>query len=204
MFDLIALAAAIILGFAAGLWDLKTSDIPDEAPALMATLGLFIWYVFGLTTGNWMQFVTSAALGTVVFAIGWGLYKAGQWGGGDAALLAGIFFLLPDLNFLVSYVFNFFVVALVYSVFYSIVLGLMHPEVFGYAADEIKKKKIWVLVLAWLIFGGALFGGMQLAGLGVNAIAGVIWLAGLALIVFYVYARAIEKKVFREAYRFLS
>jgi hypothetical protein len=45
MLELIAFTVALIGGFAAGLWDLKTSDIPDEAPALMATLGLFIWYV---------------------------------------------------------------------------------------------------------------------------------------------------------------
>jgi len=197
MLELIALAGALILGFAAGLWDLKTSDIPDEAPALMVALGLFIWYVSGLTTGNWIPFVISAALGTVVFLLGWGLYKAGQWGGGDAALLAGIFYLLPDGDFLLSFVLNFLVVALAYSIIYSIILGVRHPKIFGYTLDEIKRKKIWVPLLGWLVFGVVLLA--LFAPIGDVGLIGALWLAVFGLIIFYAYARAIDHKLFRRS-----
>ena len=198
MFELIAMAAALILGFAAGLWDLKTSDIPDEAPALMAVLGLFIWYVSGLTTGNWVPFIISAALGTAVFAIGWGLYKAGQWGGGDAALLAGIFYLIPNIAFLTDYIFNFFIVALVYSVVYSICIGFTHPKIFGHMVDEIKRKKIWIGLLVWLVFGIGTIGLLVQAGADITLTA-CLWAAVFGITLFYVYARAIEKNVFRRS-----
>jgi len=198
MFELVALGAALVLGFAAGLWDLKTSDIPDEAPALMAVLGLFIWYVSGLTTGNWMPFTISAVLGTAVFAIGWGLYKAGQWGGGDAALLAGIFYLVPNVTFLAGYALNFLIVALVYSVVYSICIGFTHPRIFGYTVDEIKRRKIWIALLAWIIFGLVIILVLSLLGAYSTLLIG-LWLAVFGMIVFYVYARAIEKKVFRRS-----
>lgn len=198
MLELIALGAALVLGFAAGLWDLKTSDIPDEAPALMVALGLFLWYVSGLTTGNWMPLIISAVLGTAVFALGWGLYRAGQWGGGDAALLAGLFYLLPDVGFMVDYVFNFFIVALAYSVLYAIAVGFLHPKVFGYALDDIKRRKIWVVLLAWTIFAIAAVGALFWLGADASFAA---WLSVgvFALLLFYFYAKAVERKIFHRS-----
>jgi Flp pilus assembly protein protease CpaA len=198
MIELIALVVALVLGFAGGLWDLRTSDIPDEAPALMAAIGLFLWYASGLITGNWMPFILSACLGTVVFAVGWGLYKAGQWGGGDAALLAGIFYLLPGIGFLVDYLFNFCVVAVLYSIVYSVCLGFAHPKIFGYTLDEIKRKKIWAVLLAWLVFGAVALGALTWSGAD-TALLAWLWAAVFGLIVFFVYARAVERKVFRRA-----
>ncbi|MEM7813699.1 MAG: prepilin peptidase [Candidatus Aenigmatarchaeota archaeon] len=198
MFELIALITALIGGFAAGIWDLRTSDIPDEAPALMVALGLFIWYAFGLTAGEWTPFFTSVVLGTAVFALGWGLYRLGQWGGGDAALLAAMVYLLPDLGFLADYMFNFFVVALAYSVVYATAVGLAHPKIFGYALDEIKRKKVWAVMLGWAIFGAVAL--LMLAR--IDADIGLIWwlwLAVFGLIAFYSYAKAIERKLFRRS-----
>ena len=198
MLELIALAVALIGGFAAGFWDLKTSDIPDEVPLLMAVLGLFIWYISGMTTGEWTPFIASVLLGTLVFAIGWALYRAGQWGGGDAALLAGIFYLLPDVAFLADYVFNFFVVALVYSAVYALAIGFAHPKIFGYTVDEIRRRKIWVVLLGWAVFGAVVIGALSWAGSGFM-LAAWLWLAVFGFILFYVYAKAVERKVFRRS-----
>jgi len=195
MFELIAIAIAILGGFVAGLWDLKTTDIPDEAPALMAVLGLFLWYVSGMTTGDWTPFITSAILGTVVFAGGWALYKAGQWGGGDAALLAGIFYLVPNITQLADFIFDFFIVALGYLIVYSISLGVLNPKVFGYTFGEIKQRKLTPL-LVWIALN--ILALVPLSGMGTKyALIGWLTLAIASVILFYVYAKVVERRLFK-------
>ena len=196
MLELIAVAIALVGGFAAGLWDLKTTDIPDEIPALMVAFGLFLWYIGGMVSGNWQPFIVSAVVGTVAFAIGWALYKTGQWGGGDAALIAGTFYLLADVNLIASYMLNFFIVAVVYMVVYSIALGVMHPKIFSYASQYIRRSPIRYALAGWIVAGGLAI--VWLFAEGVNIVAAAtLWLAIFALLFFYLYAKAVEKRLFR-------
>ncbi len=191
--ELIGIAAAIVGSFAAGIWDLKTTDVPDEITTIMGVLGIIIWTINLGITGAYMPLVLSVALGTGVLLFGWVLYRAGQWGGGDAKLFAAIFYLIPSVAFLFDYIINLLFVAIAYLVVYSLVLGFRHPAVFAVAYHNLGMKRQLLAVYAALIVVGAPLA----AFLGYNPVIGAAyWLVGLGLLLFWAYARAIEKGVF--------
>lgn len=192
VFFLAALGIAAAGSLVAGLWDLKTTDIPDEVTVLMMVLGPVLWFFHGSISGDWAFLASSIVLGSVVFALGWLLYLAGKWGGGDAALLAGIVFLLPDPVLLLAYLMNLLVVSLAYTVVYAIGLGVRHPRVFGLTLDEMKARSalLPLLILAAI-------------GLPVAALLPIgllyVWMLAVFLALFAVYARQIERGVFKRA-----
>jgi Flp pilus assembly protein protease CpaA len=196
--ELIALAVAVIGSFAAGLWDLRTTDVPDEITTLMAILGPLLWTVHVGITGDVVPLALSLIAGTIVLIFGWLLYRGGQWGGGDAKLFAAIFYLLgPDISFGIDYIINLLFVALAYLVIYSLCLGAKHPKAFAMAANSLKRRavKAGLGIYALVLVLGALLA--QLYGMDFT-IAIAYWLIGLGLILFWAYAKAIEKGVFRK------
>ncbi|MCD6381373.1 MAG: prepilin peptidase, partial [Candidatus Aenigmarchaeota archaeon] len=93
----------------AGLWDLKTTEIPEEIPALMTGFGLFIWFIYALSIGNMYPLFLSVIVGTMFLSIGWVFYRMGQWGDGDAAIMASIGYLVPFFPSIPLFSFSFFV-----------------------------------------------------------------------------------------------
>jgi Flp pilus assembly protein protease CpaA len=194
IFFLIALGIAFTGSLAAGLWDLRTTDIPDEITFLMIVLGPAIWLVYGSASGNFAALLFSLLFGSVVLGLGWLLYLSGKWGGGDAALLAGIFYLLPDPLLMLAYTMNLLIVSLVYSVGYAVILGLRNPRVFSSTKARFGSRRVRLPLLAWLAAGFPIFAFLPSA-------AGLIWLLVLLMGLFAVYGREIEKSVFRRKIR---
>jgi Flp pilus assembly protein protease CpaA len=136
MFELIRIAIAIVGSTAAGLWDLKTSDIPDWICVLMAVAGLVLFGAEGFLTGNWSGMTMSLVIGGIFAAFGIGMYFTGQWGGGDGELLVAIGVLLPIWPFShlsifplpVALFINIFLVGAIYTVAYAGVLAYIRPE----------------------------------------------------------------------------
>ena len=64
------IAAALIGSTIAGLWDLKTTEVPDDLPIMMVAIGVAYWYFSWITSGNIYPFLVSIILGTTVLAIG--------------------------------------------------------------------------------------------------------------------------------------
>lgn len=143
----------------AGLWDLKTTEIPDEIPTLMACFGVTLWLIKGLTDGNFFPFLLSLIVGSAYLAFGWALYKTGQWGGGDAKLLSSIGYLLPAFPgvflFSLSFFINVFVVGAVWTIIYALVIGLQNKVVVKEFKKDIKKhwKKLLLLPMFILMLG---------------------------------------------------
>jgi len=129
---------AFIGSLLAAIEDLKTTEIPDEIPFMMSTLGVFYWYIYSLNIGGFQPLLLSLATGLVLLAFGWLLYLGGQWGGGDAKVLAGIGFLMPFYSWFtmgmvslyVTFVINLFLVGSAYMIFYTLVIGFIDKKVF--------------------------------------------------------------------------
>ena len=91
---------------------------------------------------------------------GFFLFVFGQWGEGDARLLAGISFLLPFHPFFQTYfpfplifVFNLFLVGTVYMLIYAFVFSLLRSKkIFSIFKNEIKKRKKILTSFFVLIF----------------------------------------------------
>lgn len=200
MLEIVLLALGLTA--VAGLWDLKTTEVPDEIPAIMIISGIAYWLVSASVTGNFEPLIVSLAVGSILLAAGLLLYKTGQWGGADAWVLAGVGYTIPLLGgalFIVPYIMNFFIVSAAYMVLYAIAVGLRHRDVFPlFIADLRKNRRIFLLPLAFLFFLLALSVFLAMQGLRVRAFPAIeIFSILLFLTAFWRYGKVIETNVFR-------
>jgi Flp pilus assembly protein protease CpaA len=195
----IILLIALAGSFIAGLWDLRTTEVPDELLYLMVTAGIFFWYINAGLTNDFYPLFVSLSVGTVSLVLGIALYKTGKWGGADAWMFAAIAYLVPvygNNNFFISYYFfNLLFVSLAYMIIYSIALGLKHRAVFSYLNEDLKKN--WHMVCAAPVAFLAIFVIMQLLMMPVLYAPFVMIFVLIAFLsIFWRYALIIEKRVF--------
>lgn len=145
MLPIVPLVVAFIGSIYAALWVLKTTEIPDEIPHAMIIFALVFYGIQAIIENNYWIFLDSLIVGGIIFALGFIMYYAGQWGGGDAKILAAIIFLIPVANttlpFPVTYLLNVFIVGAAYMILYSFVLALMNRKIFSAFFVDIKKSK---------------------------------------------------------------
>jgi Flp pilus assembly protein protease CpaA len=185
----------------AGLWDLKTTEVPDEIPAVMISVGLFYYFIQTLVTGDPSFLVNSFVLGTAVLAAGLVLYKLGKWGGADAWILASIAYLLPIYEgsvFMLPYISNLLFVSSAYMIVYALILGIKNTFVFPLLLKDLKGNitLVFAVPLAFVLFSAVLAMG-NIAAINyllLGAFAAVVML----LVVFWRYALIIEDKLFRK------
>lgn len=197
MLEIIAIGIAFIGSVIAGIWDLLTTEVPDEVLAVMGISGVSIWFFYGVITTDFAPLVYSLLFGTVILTLGWIMYKTGHWGGADACLFAGIGYLIPFYAgelFMPMYIFNFLVVGAVYMIAYAIILGLMNREVFSYFIDDIKENSRLVVSMLVLISCFVVF---------FTVVSGFSYISLLliAMVFFWRYGVIIEKRVFRKRVR---
>jgi len=129
MFELWYIVIALVGSTFCGLWDLKTSDIPDNVCWLMIALGIGLHGLESYVIGSSLPIVNSFIAGGAFLIFGLFMYYTGQWGGGDGELLVAIGFLLPTATIptFFPFSFTFFVnmlfVGAIYSVIYVIFLA---------------------------------------------------------------------------------
>jgi Flp pilus assembly protein protease CpaA len=199
MIDLIiflALGGSVV----AGLWDLKTTEVPDQLPYAMIGVGIIYWIFNWQTTGNFQPLMISIVSGTALLAVGLIMYRFGQWGGADAWILAAIAYMIPVYNgelFLIPYLMNFMFVTIAYVAIYAIIVGIKNrKEVLGFMSKDITSKRTSIFVfglpLALSIFILAVtiynprFSGLYFLGPAV-----------FFMMIFWRYAKAVENKVFK-------
>ena len=199
MIELLWLAFIITAAgtMAAGIWDLKTTEVPDEISAILAALGIFIWFVFGATTGNFVPLALAAAFGAGLLLFGWALYKLGGWGGGDAKIFAAMFCILPLVGLFLDFIFNFFIVAVIYIILYVLIISLANKKIFSYWAKSIKSSALKMAGLSILA--------LALISLAVAAVFDPFFISITilviiidAMILFFTLAKVVEKKLFKQ------
>jgi len=199
MFEILILLA-LIGSVLAGLWDLATTEVPDEIPAVMIVLGLSILFVLSVATGNFFPFFVSLIIGTVSLLIGLVMFKAGMWGEADAWILASIAYLIPFFNglFIIPFAMNLVITSMFYMIIYAIILGLLNIHIFRFVWNDLKKNyKIVVGVpAAYFAFMISMF---YMRGFVQNVL--VSFLLITFLVVFWRYAKVLEEYVFRKRVR---
>lgn len=86
---LFAYSTLIVL---AAIEDIRRLEIPDFLSIGLLLVGLFaiLWEGPG-----WSVLPQQVLMALAAFGVGWALFAAGVWGGGDVKLLAALFFWLP-------------------------------------------------------------------------------------------------------------
>lgn len=155
MFDWILVIVAFIGSFVAGVIDLKTTEIPDQIPYVMAIIGIFFHIIQSIATQSFNPVIYSFASGIGFFIFGFFMYYTGQWGGGDAKLLSAMGFLLGNVNATtkiffplpLSLFFNVFFIGAIYMIFYAIVLAFLNKKIWFEFVYQIKSNTKMLIML---------------------------------------------------------
>ena len=159
MFNWLLLLTGIVGFGLAAYWDLKTTEFPDWLPYSMIVAALLVRGAYAWVEQNLSILFSSVFVGLVFLGFGLALYYAKQWGDGDAWLLGVLGFLFPDsagffasrfLPFPLVLIFNFFFVAFVYLIIYSLVLGIKSPKIAKKFFPELKNE--WKRLTGYSIF----------------------------------------------------
>lgn len=104
--------------------DLKTTEIKDYLPFCFAIFFLLISLSKGL-------FLESIFFGLLFYAIGYLLFYSGQWGYGDAAILAVTGIAMPlfaSKIFMAKYLASVFIFGGIYIIFYALLFSLTNKK----------------------------------------------------------------------------
>jgi len=194
---MIEIIIALIGSIAAGAWDLKTTEVPDEIPVLMISLGLFYWFINAVASSNFFPLFVSLLVGTILLIFGFAMYRTKQWGGADALILSAIGYVIPIYAgriFMLDYIFNFFIVGAAYTIVYAIVLGIMNRFVFSYFVKDVKEniKVVAGIPGIFACFVVAMF----IAGFFIIPLLYILLLI-IFITLFWRYGLIIESRVFR-------
>jgi Flp pilus assembly protein protease CpaA len=196
MFELLLLAIALTGSLAAGIYDLKTSNIPDSLCIAMIIAGLIIHSFYGLTTGDFSNLINSLMFGGLFLAFGLLMYFTGQWGGGDGELLVALGILLPNLSttktyfpFAASFFVNTFFIGAAYSLIYSMILVYKNTDV---------RKGFFKSLMEPLMLGAMiLFITLSMVSFFYSKIFSAIFFLSFIIVIFWRFARSIEKGFFK-------
>jgi len=170
----IPLVTALIGTTIAAIWDLKTTEVPDQLPYIMIAIALLFYGYQSVVELSFWPILNSLTYGLVFLGFGAFMYYIGQWGGADSLILSAMGFLLPVapqgftstiLPFPVSYFINMFIVGAVYMMLYALVLALRNRTILsGFVTDL--KASVNILVVGFI----GLFILFYVAGLNINKI----------------------------------
>ncbi|MFH0928973.1 MAG: A24 family peptidase [Candidatus Aenigmatarchaeota archaeon] len=150
MFELLLFVVAFIGSLACGLYDLKTSNVPDSVCLIMIASGFIIYTMYGFSTGDFTNLFNSLFYGGLFLGFGLLMYFTGQWGGGDGELLVATGVLLPVMpitntvfpSFALSFFVNSFFIGAIYSITYSLVLVYKNPKISSKFFQNMKTSKV--------------------------------------------------------------
>jgi len=158
MSEIFLLTIALIGGFAAGIYDLKTSNVPDKLCLAMIAIGLIIHIYTGVITGDFTNFINSLLFGGLFLVFGLGMYYTGQWGGGDGELLVTFGILLPNLSivntyfpFSISFFINSFFVGAAYSIIYSAFMMYKIPKMRRKFTKQFESNRIRLIIFSFFV-----------------------------------------------------
>jgi len=213
MLELISAAIALIGSTLAGVWDLKTTEIPDDIPDVMIILGLTIAFIESVFSSNYSFLLNSVIYGVGFFCFGFLMYYLGQWGGGDAKILSAVGFLLPfspiPNNYLfpfpISFLFNVFIIGAIYMLIYAFAFALMNRKIVSKFIKDIKGSQkilsigsvvllISFFALNWF-FSAYLLNEQNILPIIYNSF--LLFFASISLFLLFKFARAVENFGFK-------
>lgn len=192
MLELFLIAIGLIGGFAAGLYDLKTTNIPDKVCIAMIMIGLATHVLTGVFTGDFSYFINSLIFGGLFLAFGLIMYYTNQWGGGDGELLVAMGVVLPSLYsvttffpFALSFFLNSFFVGAAWSIAYSLWYLARNPKLSRKFVEDFQSPVMMTttIVLLSLFAITAIY----------SAFFSMFFLLAMAILILYNFSKLIEK-----------
>jgi hypothetical protein len=211
MFEWLLLAIGVVGFGLGGYWDLKTTEFPDWLPYSMIILALAVRGIYSFIIGDFTPLINSVMIGAVFLAFGLALYFSKQWGDGDAWLLGALGFLFPDpagfafssfFPFPIVIFFNFFFIAFLYLMIYSIALGIKSHDESRKFLKELKgnSKSIVAMIVVFSVLCIGMFMYFHyLYMIPIHIISQLLLLPPLftILVLFLHYGRFVEKNMFK-------
>ena len=152
MFESIYVLIALIGSTIAGVWDFKTTNIPDSVCIGMIVSGILLHGYESYSLGSLDPLMSSFLVGGLFLLFGLIMYYTGQWGGGDGELLAAIGFLLPTATaptffaFPISFFVNLILISAIYGIGYTLYLmvkpGVKRKGLMFYRRIPVSKLKV--------------------------------------------------------------
>ena len=197
MLELLLIAVALIGSFAAGLYDLKTTNIPDKLCISMIIIGLILHIFTGVFTGDFSYFINSLIFGGLFLGFGLLMYYTSQWGGGDGELLVALGVLLPKLSivktyfpFALSFFINSFFIGAFWSIMFSFYFVYRNPSLSKKFFGSFKNPVTFSIALAPLL--------LSIISLNFNLLFSLLFLLAFILFVFYKFSKIIEQAFYRK------
>jgi len=214
----IPLLAAFGGSIVAAGWDLKTTEVPDEVFYAMFGIGIVYYIYQSFLAASLMPFLMPVIFGGVMFAIGYTMYKLGQWGGADAFLLTAVAFLLPAVPaslgfsgqtffpFPISFFINVFLIGTPYMLAYAAIIAIRSRKVQQSFSRDMKASAKTYTMFSAVLFAflsavsyylGQAFS-LQLSPFEIirNSLIPVI--AALGLFVIYRFGKSVEDFAFKK------
>jgi len=170
MADIILFSIAFIVLIIASVTDIKTREVPDWLNFSLIFIGLGVRLIYSSITFDWM-YSLEGLLGLVAFVIvGYIMFYAGQWGGGDSKLLMGLGALiglkltLQPLPLMLILLINIILIGAVYGLFYTIIKAVAHRKAFTEQFKKYLEKKpklhryLAIVSLAFIVVFFVIFG----------------------------------------------
>lgn len=148
------------MALAAGSYaDLKTREVPDWLSFGLIFSGIGIRFIYSAVSFDW-SYLVYGLFGLAVFVVlGYIMFYAGQWGGGDSKLLMGlgaVFGMPLTLNpipFILIFIVNVLFAGALYGLGYSISLAISHRKQFlKHVQKMLYEEKIIKIRKATIIF----------------------------------------------------
>jgi Flp pilus assembly protein protease CpaA len=205
MLELLAFFVALAGTIIASYYDLRTTEVPDLLPIFMIASGILINALNFFLTKDPKNFFLSLINGTLFSAVGFSMYFAGQWGGGDAFLLAAIGFLIPrnlfiknDFPFFFTYLINLFFLGSIYMIIYSIFFALKSKKAIRIFKGQIKKFSLplCMLFFLFLLISSAL-SYLVFASMNIKIVL-LTSTISFFLVILWLFSKSIEKLFIRK------
>lgn len=133
---------ALIIG---SYTDIKTREVPDWITKGLIAIGIGLNLLFSVIYSNWNYFFNSLIGFAVFFVLALGMYRFGQWGGGDAKMIMGLGAMIGLKfsfdSFLLTFLFNLLIIGAIYGLLWSSVLSIKNRKKLIKEFKRLLKKK---------------------------------------------------------------
>ncbi|MEM5766526.1 MAG: prepilin peptidase [Candidatus Aenigmatarchaeota archaeon] len=216
MLELIGFLTVLLGSSLAAAFDLKITptEIPDEIPHTMVALAIFLSFLKSLIDLSPIPLIKSLLYGLSLLAFGFLMYRFGQWGGGDAKILAAVGFFSPlvspltkglHFTFAFSYLLNVFIVGAAYMLIYAFVISVLNKRIFGEFLKSVRSSYKLITIstasLFFLFFGGSilLFNFFDLPVDFYSILSNSLLILSLILGLFlvWIFVKTVEDKAFK-------
>ncbi|MBI4894542.1 MAG: prepilin peptidase [Candidatus Aenigmarchaeota archaeon] len=216
LLDQVIFGTALIGSGVASYYDLKTTEVPNWVFYAILIVGVPAVALNSLVNSSFDMFAVSGITGLSLLALGYGMYRAGQWGGADMTLLALIGFLMASVSldfatqtafpFGVSFLINLFLIGAVYMIGYSAVFALRSKDVMRAFGSDMRKNLVATALISLVMFvafvalaaylNGMFGGSMSLQDMLFLSLAPVAMTACFLLV--YRFAKVVEGVGFKK------